>query len=73
MSCPVAGAAYHVQLQSVVGSGLERAGQQSTRPGRIAKVIPPFTGPVFPHGVGADASRNARVLDTGSNLVTELS
>jgi hypothetical protein len=39
----------------------------------MAKVIPPFTGPVFPHGTGADASRNACVLDTGGNLVAELS
>ena len=29
--------------------------------------IPPFTGPVFPHGMGTDAAGNARVPDKGSN------
>lgn len=42
------------------------------RPGRVAKVTLPFTGPVFPHGFGADAVGTVRVLDTGSNLVAWL-
>jgi hypothetical protein len=35
--------------------------------------MPPVTGPVFPHGIGADAAKNACVLDTGGNLVVERS
>ena len=40
--------------------------------GGVAKVIAPFTGLVFPRGIGADAARNACVLETGSNLMVEL-
>jgi hypothetical protein len=34
--------------------------------------MPLFTGPVFPHRIGADAAKNTCVLDTGSNLLVEL-